>query len=534
MISYTKCQEEALHMLDKFVLSNENVMIIEGFAGTGKTTVITTYEKKTRRDIVYLAPTNKAVKVLKDMGRKSGLRVNGNKFKTLHSFFCMEIVYDEEGKSLFKINNYRFEKQLKNYNNPLLILDEISMIPPYLYHLIIDVIKKNKLKMIGLGDRSQLPPIEKILCVDDDEEDGKEKEYYESIETLTPFFKDDFKYHTMMNEVKRTSNPDIKELYEIFRHYTLDEDTKKFKDKLMVFKNKNRNQNIKIYTSKNHFTKEMNNNILKDNSYVICARNATVNEYVNNIRKKLYPNSNLPFNAGEPIYITKYFQFDNSLNCDCYDNRPEWCKKNCFYTSEEYTIVSVVSKTIQYRGKDFKGFEFEINYMLHSGEFLKLYKIHDDDLPNFKNHVKKERDSLKKELKKDSKNFATTKWKEFNNEVNTCNAPFVSSYAITAYKAQGSTYDNIFIDAQDIELCRRTTFIKSKELYTAVTRASKFICIYIELEKQYQEVNNRNDKLKCCRCRCWKDNINFRRNKKGVIVKTCLDCSEKARLKRLN
>ena len=277
MLSYTKCQEEALHMLDKFIISNENVMILEGFAGTGKTTVISTYEKKSRRDIVYLAPTNKAVKVLKDMGIKNNLRVNGNKFKTLHSFFCMEIIYDEDGKSSFKINNYRFDKQLKNYNNPLLIVDEISMIAPYLYDLIIDVIKENKLKMIGLGDRSQLPPIEKILCVDDEED---EKEYYENIETLTPFFKDDFKFHTMMNEVKRTSNTDMKELYEIFRHYTLDEDTKKFKDKLVVFKNNNRNQTIKIYTSKNHFTKEINNNISKENSYVICARNTTVNEYV--------------------------------------------------------------------------------------------------------------------------------------------------------------------------------------------------------------------------------------------------------------
>jgi hypothetical protein len=172
--------------------------------------------------------------------------------------------------------------------------------------------------------------------------------------------------------------------------------------------------------------------------------------------------------------------------------------------------------------------------MLNSGELLKVYRIHDDELTDFKKHVKKERDALKKELKKESKSFATIKWKEFNNGVTFCNAPFVSSYAITAYKAQGSTYDNVFIDAQDIEQCRRSTFIKSKELYTSVTRTSKSICIYIELDKEYQEVKNNNDKIKCCRCRCWKDNIKFRRNKKGAIVKTCLDCSEKAKLKRLN
>ena len=136
-------------------------------------------------------------------------------------------------------------------------------------------------------------------------------------------------------------------------------------------------------------------------------------------------------------------------------------------------------------------------------------------------------------LKEEKKKLrASSIWRDFNKELNLTNSPFVSSYAITAYKSQGSTYDNIFIDAIDIEECRRSTFIKSKELYTAVTRASKSICIYIELEKDYQETSNTNDKIKCIRCRCWRENNKYRKNKKGILIKTCLDCSEKAKLKR--
>lgn len=533
MISYTSCQESALHMLDSFVLSNETVMVLEGFAGTGKTTVITTYEKKIRRDVVYLAPTHKAVRILKEMAKKNNIHVTSKKFMTIHSFFCMQVEYDKNGKPTFKSNEQRLNYNLSKYKNPLLIIDEISMISKELYDVIITIAKKNKLKMVCLGDRSQLPPIEKLKCTDN-EDDGEEKEYETCIETLSPFFKDEFKYHTKMNEVKRTSNSDIKELYEIFRHYSLDEDTKKFKQKLSGFKNKNKNSNIKIVTSKNHFTKHINNQIAKENSYVLCARNKTVNDYVISIKKKLFPNSEKPFNEGEKIYFTKYFKFDNSKNCNCYWGKPEWCKANHFYTSEEYIITSVCNKTKSFYGKEYNVYEFELDYQLHDGEFLKVYKIIESELDDFKKHVKHEKAELKKLIPNMSKKMISDAWMRFNTEVSSMNAPFVSAYAITAYKAQGSTYNHIFIDAQDIEECRRSTFLKPKELYTSVTRGSKSICIYIELEKEYMEQKGNTDKLKCIRCRCWKDKNKYRTNKKGTVVKTCLDCSEKARLKRLN
>ena len=50
----------------------------------------------------------------------------------------------------------------------------------------------------------------------------------------------------------------------------------------------------------------------------------------------------------------------------------------------------------------------------------------------------------------------------------------VYAYAITVHKSQGSTFERVFIDVENI--CRSN--IQQKMLYTAITRASKSIFVY--------------------------------------------------------
>ena len=64
-------QQDSLIQLDKFINSKtDKLFILEGFAGTGKTTVITQLfgsMKFFKKDIVFAATTNKAVSVLQSM-----------------------------------------------------------------------------------------------------------------------------------------------------------------------------------------------------------------------------------------------------------------------------------------------------------------------------------------------------------------------------------------------------------------------------------------------------------------------------------
>ena len=529
---FTSCQEKAIINIEKFLIDkNENIFILEGSAGTGKTTIITAFEKKrTDLKIIYTAPTHKAVRVLKEMGKKN-LNYNKNNYKTLHKFFKLKLDYKQDGSSYLSYNLQIFKSDLSKYNsNILLIIDEVSMISKELYNIIIHITGNMKIKTICLGDRCQLPPIYKIDACDDDDEDEPQKITSLSIEALSPFFITDFKYTSKLTEIKRTSNEDLKNLYAIFRQYTLDEDTDNFKNSLISFKKMNISTFIKIVTSKNHFTKDINENIEKDNAYVICARKNTVKNYVSNIKNKLYPDSVYPFNIDERIYITNYYEFNNSGECDCeYNNRQSiFCNKNTFYTSEEYQIVTCNKNTIfsEYFKQSYDCYEFEINYILHDGTNLKLRNVCENSYKLFNDNVLK----TKNEIKKIENNSEL--WKKFYFEKNFLHSPFTSSYAITAYKSQGSTYDYVFIDGNDIEECRRTTFLKSKELYTAATRTRKYICLYVELEKEYMEMPS--GILKCIRCRCWRNSDQYKLNKKGQFIKTCIICSDKAKEKRLN
>lgn len=565
-MDFTICQENAIYKIEEFLLDKEeNIMIIEGSAGTGKSYVITAFQKK-RKDLkfIYTAPTHKAVKILRDMTAKNDCRTaenycmtaeNGcmtaeNDCMTLHKFFNLNLEYNDDGSQYLVSKGAKFQK------NIILVIDEISMISEEIYNIIIEQNKNLKIKIICLGDRCQLPPIYKIDTIDNEEDDEEEKLGSLTIETLSPFFIDK-KYMSMLKKVKRTNNKDLKNLYAIFKQYTLDENTNNFKSKLLEFKLLNISSNIRIETCKNHFTEQINKYIEKEKAYIICSRNKTVKEYVKKIKDRLYPNSQYPFNQGENIYITKYFQFDNSISCDCkYGDKPsKFCNQNVFYTSQEYIIKS--SKKINlhsdYFDASYDCYEYEINYKLHNDEFLKIRTICDSSIVLFKkkllikqNEIKKlliEKQNRIKKLSRDDKEYAIKKlliekeykvpsmmWRDFNYHKNYFQSPFTSSLAITAYKSQGSTYNYVFVDGSDIEQCRRTTFLKTKELYTAVTRTSKYICIFLELENKYTEIPS--NILKCTRCHCWRKHDQFKLNKKNIFVKTCLICSEKALIKR--
>lgn len=533
---FTKCQETAIINIEKFLKDDdENIFILEGSAGTGKTTVITAFQKKKKNlKIIYTAPTHKAVKVLKEIGKSNNF-YDKNSYKTIHSFFKLSILYKKDGTPYLSSNHVNMMKELeKNNCDILLVIDEISMISKDLYEIIVETIIKMKIKTVCLGDRCQLPPIFKIDACDEDDDDDDEKKEQKitslSIEALSPFFVNEFKYSSKLTEIKRTSNDDLKKLYAIFRQYTLDEDTDNFKSSLTIYKKMNISPNIKIVTSKNHFTKEINENIEKDSAFVVCAKNNTVKEYVFNIKNLLFPNSLYPYNAGENIYITSYFNFSNAPNhCNCtfHGRASSFCTKNTFYTSEEYQIVSSKKTTIysEYFKQSYDCYEYEINYILHDGSLLILRNICENSYTLFKDSLLK----MKNKIKKEGGNSGF--WKEFYFEKSFLHSPFTSSYAITAYKSQGSTYNYVFVDATDIEECRRTTFLKAKELYTSITRTKKNICIYIQLETKYTELPS--NKLKCIRCRCWREPDQFKLNKKGIFIKTCKICSDKARLNRI-
>jgi ATP-dependent exoDNAse (exonuclease V) alpha subunit len=147
-ITYTAHQETALKEIAAFLCSNkESVYILSGYAGTGKTTIaenIVKYGLSLRKECIITAPTNQAVKVLKD--KFGDIKVV---FKTLHS-----ILYgspdpdtgDWVPSVAFKAHHF-------------ILVDEASMISKTVYNDLINEAQSAKAKVIFFGDSFQLEPV---------------------------------------------------------------------------------------------------------------------------------------------------------------------------------------------------------------------------------------------------------------------------------------------------------------------------------------------------------------------------------------
>jgi exodeoxyribonuclease-5 len=157
----TPDQEKLIHALEKFTLSTKSnpILIINGHAGTGKTSLISAYVKslstlKIRSQL--MAPTGRAAKVFSSFAKK--------KASTIHKFIYRHSA-DEGGYSSWK-------RQENKNSNTVFIIDEASMISSqtavsgsgFTYRTLLEdvvdfVFEQKGNKLILIGDLAQLPPV---------------------------------------------------------------------------------------------------------------------------------------------------------------------------------------------------------------------------------------------------------------------------------------------------------------------------------------------------------------------------------------
>lgn len=174
-INLTNDQRDALTRLSGFLESEDRVFILQGYAGTGKTTLLkgfVEYLISKEKKFQLMAPTGRAAKVI---NQKTGFE-STTIHKGIYSFGDLREIKEEDDES-----QITFLYQYEIRNNPevhdtTMIIDEASMVSDILSqgeffrfgsgHLLRDLVSYGRLqesgttsKLIFVGDPAQLPPV---------------------------------------------------------------------------------------------------------------------------------------------------------------------------------------------------------------------------------------------------------------------------------------------------------------------------------------------------------------------------------------
>jgi exodeoxyribonuclease V len=157
---FTECQKTATESLYTFIKHTDNraVFILTGYAGTGKTSMISSFIKylsEIKINTILMAPTGRAAKVFSAYAKKE-------------SFTIHKQIYRQKKQTDI---NSGFSLNFNKHKNTIFIVDEASMItntnlPENIFgsgRLLSDLIEfvfsNSNNKLILIGDNAQLPPV---------------------------------------------------------------------------------------------------------------------------------------------------------------------------------------------------------------------------------------------------------------------------------------------------------------------------------------------------------------------------------------
>jgi len=158
-LDYTEDQKAALLSIERFIKdgntsrsSTTGEFVLSGNAGTGKTTIavnIINYAASIGKHVTVIAPTNRAVKVLR--GKLENTQADYDKLATIHAAIYS---FNEE-------NNEYILREDEFNSRSIVIVDESSMVRTEQYQDLVNVVVKNGGQIVFMGDDQQLPPVGK-------------------------------------------------------------------------------------------------------------------------------------------------------------------------------------------------------------------------------------------------------------------------------------------------------------------------------------------------------------------------------------
>lgn len=382
---------------------------LQGFAGTGKTFCmreVLARSKKSRAKFAFTAPTNKAAKVLRAITGEAC---------TIFSLLGLRI--DKSGE-LKQLVVGKAPPDLSEFT--AIFIDEGSMVNSTLFKLLQEKAAANDVKIIFIGDAAQLPPVGEV-----------ESPIWKGCNTgaaLTKVMRHDnqiLTLATIIREAMQSFAPSI----------TIKSDNADGKG---VFKMTKADFKRAIYkaASEGSFADGAQ-------SKVIAWRNVRVGEYNSLIRHAIY---------GAGADTTMYFKGDRIVAAG-----PCMRGEEILMTTDEEAIVESAIDCKHPMESKYAAIELQCRTELN--KIIRLLVLHPSSYAAFSNDSER----LAHEAKGNGK-----LWKRFWDHKDLFH-DIKYAYALTAHRSQGSTYENVWVDYQDI-LLNRNRKEAFQCLYVAATR----------------------------------------------------------------
>ena len=421
--------------------NTDEIFVLKGYAGTGKTTVISTIVNnliEINKKYVLLAPTGRAAKVIANYSNKPAF--------TIHK----KIYFPKKSSG----GGVSFSLQPNKHKNTIFFIDESSMISDVnqeskLYEtgsllddLISYVYSGTNCKMILLGDTAQLPPIQLDISPALDT-DSLGLNYNKDI------FSIEFD-EVMRQEENSGILYNATELRELLKEFFFDS----FKFNLKGFKDIVRLSDG--YDIQDAINAAYSNYSIEDTAFIVRS-NKRANQYNQQIRSKILDKES-ELSTGDFLMVVKnnYFWLKDSDHAGFIANGDiiEVLEIRNIKELYGFKFANVKIRMVDY--PDQKPFETVL-----------LLDTIESESPSL---TYEESNKLYQEVMKDYE--GETKFKQFqkikeNEYFNALQVKF--SYAITCHKSQGGQWNTVFIEQPYLPDGINKDYIRW--LYTAMTRA---------------------------------------------------------------
>lgn len=416
MIELNNEQAAALEAIEKWLKPEdvEQFFVLSGSAGTGKTTLVRQLSDKMRGRLVFTAPTNKATRVLRQAVSTPNYKPE---CRTIYSLLGLRLEANGEVKELTAPED---PIDLSQYR--CVVVDEGSMVNENLRQHIKSAATLFNVKFLFLGDPAQLPPVGEVKSPIWRVKHGA---------SLVKVMRHDnqiLALATRLREQVDAPSPTIK----IVNDHEADEGVWSLYPYELI-------ERVRDEAQAGNLSRP-------DASKVIAWRNVTVDKYNRLTRGTIFGAEAVqPWLAGDRVIFTAPAK-------DLADEQ--------IAATDDEGLVERVTEAWHPEYSDFK--VHNVTVTLDNNRVAVARVLH----PEFEGPYKRRCEQYAEAAKLDKR-----KWRFFWDFKESFHS-LRHAYAITAHRAQGSTYDTALVDMRDILLnqTRREAF---QCLYVACTRPKK-------------------------------------------------------------